>query len=576
MTGISKVFPIAFLFLTAAFFSCKTASPSRNVSSGGTGERSEGGPLVFQPGLPPSGSVSEEIRRLIESGRLSSMLQAAELIQDRGLNGAEFGRVMNGIITVFIKLVYPDSGIQARPPDLPQANNYSRIIREAENGNYVRPPENSADFFEYALPFLSVNDNTPPGILLMIMKDLEKAGEMRPLSVLPFYFRGLIFERLNLFDEAASSFAQAFEASDECYSALVGAARVTNLSGRSGEAASQLESLALRYPGNMRIKRLLALTLYENGGWARALPAVDAVLQREPRDAEFLLMKADILIKDGRHAQALSPLEAYSSINPASRLYLLLRAKVQYEGYRNRDAALNYLRAIILNDPLDEEVLTFAAALLMESRKESERAEGREFLELLRESPASSAAALVLSLQDAVRRESWQEARGFLNSVIAVRRDAQVLQNAYLAERGLGNNQAALAYARELYDKDSSNNEYAACYVSALIDSGRMEDASRMTERLLSAADGGADRSRFYYLRSRLQGNDEAARDDLVSSLFEDPRNLDSLTALFEFHHRRKEERRAVYYLKQAISIAPSNPTLMRYETEYAALLGKE
>jgi tetratricopeptide (TPR) repeat protein len=211
----------------------------------------------------------------------------------------------------------------------------------------------------------------------------------------------------------------------------------------------------------------------------------------------------------------------------------------------------------------------------MESRKESERAEGGELLERLLQNPDPSAAALALGLRDAVARESWREARGFLNSVIAVRRDALVLQNAYLAERGMGNHAAALAYARELYNKDSSNNEYAAVYVSALIDNGMKEDASRMIERLLSSSAGGLDKSRFYYLRGRLGENDEAARGDFVSSLFEDPRNLDSLAALFEMHHRRGEERRAVYYLKQALAIAPFNPALRRYEAEYAALLNE-
>jgi tetratricopeptide (TPR) repeat protein len=582
MPGISKALYKAifllFLFLTAAIvsFSCKSASPRTPVSGGVISERNEGRQPGRQPGNLPSASVSEEIRRLIETGRLSSMLQAMELIQDRGLGGIEFGRVMNGIITVFIRQLYPDSEIQVLPLDLPLTNNYARIIREAGKGNYVQPPENSTDFFEYVLPFLSVNDNTPLDILLMIMKDLEKAGEIQPFSVMPFYFRGLIFERTGQFDAASASFASAYEISDECYSALVAIARAAELSGRNKEAAVQLADLAVRYPDNMRIKRQLAVTLYENGDWARAASTVDEILQREPRNGEFLLMKASIHIKDGQYTQALAPLETYSSINLNGRLYLFLRAKVQYEGNHNIDSALNYLRAIIRNNPDDEEALTFAAALLMESQKDADHAEGREFLARLQRMSGSSATVLSLSLRDAVRRESWQEARGFLNGILAVRRDAQVLQNAYLVERGLGNNAVALAYARELYEKNASNNEYIAAYVSALIDNGRRDDASRMMESLLSVSANAAAKSRFYFLRSRLQENDETAYSDLLSSLFEDPRNIETLIAIFETHRRRQEERRAVYYLKQALALAPENPRLKRYETEYAAMLGKE
>jgi hypothetical protein len=42
---------------------------------------------------------------------------------------------------------------------------------------------------------------------------------------------------------------------------------------------------------------------------------------------------------------------------------------------------------------------------------------------------------------------------------------------------------------------------------------------------------------------------------------------------MFEIYHNRREERRAVYYLRQALAIAPDNPRLKRYEREYASLL---
>ncbi|MDR2951725.1 MAG: hypothetical protein LBU82_00630, partial [Treponema sp.] len=176
----------------------------------------------------------------------------------------------------------------------------------------------------------------------------------------------------------------------------------------------------------------------------------------------------------------------------------------------------------------------------------------------------------------AVRRESWQEAQGFLSRILLVRRDAEILQDAYLVERGLGNNAKALAYAKELYDRGVSNDEYIAVYISALIDNDRRGDASRMLEKFLSAPAGAAAKSRYFFLRSRLQEDEEAAYNDLLSSLFENPRNLEALIAMFEIYHRRHEERRAVYYLKQALALAPGNSRIKRYEAEYASLLGKE
>ena len=563
-----KLRHLTFFLLIAAliFFSCKSA-PVVTADSAEQPEISEG--------RQPVGGVAEEIRGLIETGLLSSMTQALELIQSRNLGSVDFGRIMNGIITVLIRRIYPDSMVRLPPLDLPQTYNYSRIIREAENGNYIRPNENSLDFFEYVLPFLAINDNTGPEVLANALNDSIRAGELRPNSVLPPYFLGLVYERTGRYEAAEAAYKQAYEISNEFYPALTGIARVVGLSGRKEEAAGLFSDLVISHPDNLGIKRQLAINQYENRDWSRAGPAVDEILQYEPRNGEFLLMKAHMLIEQGNFSQANTSLDTYASINTNNRLYLFLRARVQAEGNRNRDSALNYLRSIIRTNPNDEEVLIYAVRLLMESQRPADQNEGREFLSRLRQMSGSSIEVLSLSIRDAVRRESWREAQGFLNQILTVRRTVQDIIDAYHVEHGLGNNARALSYARELYERDTSNNDYAVIYISALIDSGRVEDVSRMLESRLTASGGGAAISRYYYLRSRTQNSDEAALGDLRSSLFEDPRNLDALIAMFEIYHRRREERRAVYYLKQALAISPDNPRLKRYESEYAALLGR-
>jgi hypothetical protein len=67
-------------------------------------------------------------------------------------------------------------------------------------------------------------------------------------------------------------------------------------------------------------------------------------------------------------------------VDANSRLYLFLRARVQAEGYRNRDSALNYLRALLRTRPNDEEALAYYAKLLLESPRPEETSEGRAVL----------------------------------------------------------------------------------------------------------------------------------------------------------------------------------------------------
>ena len=560
-------YPVISLFLSVLIiFSCKSA-PERPRDAAGFPSARDNRQL--------SGGLADEIRSLIETGRLSSMNQALEIIRSRELSDVDFGRVMNGVCTLLIRLVYPDAATRLPVIDLPQTHNYTRIIREAEKGNYLSPPENSSDFFEYILPFLAVNSEASSGNLGNVLSDLEKAGELRPFSIFPPFLQGLFYERTGKYEQAQAAYRRAFEISNECYPAQAGIARVMRLSGNKEAAAALFSDLVINYPDSLDVKRQLAVTYYENSDWSRAGPAVDEILQHEPRDGEFLLMKAHILIEQGNFSQAQAPLDAYSSINSNNRKYLFLRARLQAEGNRNRDSALNYLRSIIRTNGNDEEALIYAVRLLMESQRPADQTEGRELLERLQQVSGSSLAVLSLSLRDAVQSENWRSAQGFLTRILVVRRTPQDLIDAYYAERGLGNNARGLSYARELYETDASNIEYAVIYISALIDNGRRDEASRMLEARLAASAGAAVKSMLYYQRSRIQNDEETALGDLRSSLFEDPRNLEALIAMFERYHRRREERRAVYYLRQALALFPDNPRVKRYEKEYAALLNR-
>lgn len=502
------------------------------------------------------------------------MLRALELIRERNLGASEFGRVMSGVNAALIRRIYPDAGgasVRFSAPDLPLSHVYSRILRDAERGVYTPPADGSADYLEHVLPFLALFGETREERLLTALPDLEKARSLRPDSVLAPYFSGLMFERAGRFAGAEAAYNAAYGISPECYPAMLGLVRILNRSGRQKEALRRLATLADRHPDNMEIRRQLAMGYYRDEDWSRAEPVVAEVLRADSRDGDFILMRARILVEQGRFAQAQAPLDLYASINPNNRLYLLLRARLQAEGYRNRESALAYIRAILRVSPGDEEALAYAARLLMESPDGAEQNEGRELMGRLLAAPAPSLAVLGLGLRDAVSRENWREAEGFVGRLLEERRSRQDLLDAWTVENVLGNKNRAFTYARELYERDPGSGEGAAVYASALIGAGRREEAGGIIESHLVAPGGGPLKSRFYYLRSRLQTGEEAVLADLRFCLFEDPRNLDALIAMFEFYHRRKDERRALYYLKQALAVAPGSARLKRYEREYPA-----
>jgi tetratricopeptide (TPR) repeat protein len=520
-----------------------------------------------------AGGLAEEIRALTETGVLSSMRKAMEFVQSNALGSSEFGRIMNGVNITLIRRMYPAEALTLSPPDLPQTHAYARILREAERGVYTPPAAASTDYLEHVLPFLALFDEKGQERLLAALPDLQKAQGIRTDSVLAPYFIGIVYERTGKLEDANAAYTKAYGISAECYPAALGQVRVMKLAGRDRESRNLLSELALRYPDNIAVKRQLAIAWYEAGNWAHAEPVIAEILQHNNRDGEFILMRAHLLVEQGQYMQAQGPLDQYASFNPNTRLYLLLRARVQAEAYRNRDSAINYLRTLLRNFPGDEEASIYAAQMLMESAGAQDQAEGRELLRRLMGSNGPSPAVLNLALQDAINRESWREAEDLLNRLLAGRRLGHDLYSAYMVEQGLGNKARALAYARELYEQDTANDEGITAYISALIDAGRKDEAGRMIETHLASANGGIARGRYYYLRSRLKTSEEETLADLRSSLFEDPRGLKPLIAMFEIYHRRKDERRAVYYLKQALAIAPGNPRLKHYESEYAGLL---
>jgi tetratricopeptide (TPR) repeat protein len=565
---------IIFVFL---FFSC-TGNPvpketPLSTEAPAVTEGSEPVQAVNRGG----GGIVDEICSSAEIGTPSALFNTLEIIHRESLDSTEFGRSLANVCLTLLKTLYPAVTSDLPSPDPPLTHLYSRILREAERGVYVPPRKNSSDYLEHVLPFLSIYGGEKPvssDKYLSALPDLERASKLNSESVLAPFFTGIAFEYLNLTENAFQQYTEVWETFPECFPAALGLARVMVAQGRYSQAERLLSDLAGRFPDNVQVKRQLALSYYHSGSWLSAQTAVDEILAKTPRDGEFVLMKAHILVEQEQFLQAQVPLDLYAGINPNNRFAHFLRARVQAEAYNNREGALNYLRSIIRSSsPADDyhnEAAIYAVRLLMESNRPQDQIEGRNLLIGLLAVSDPLLEAVSLAMWDAIRRESYRDARLYLGRLLDERRSTQDLLAAYTVEKEDGNAAAALSFARELYQRDRSNDEGIIAYISALIETGRRDEAAVMIESRLEGMAGGVLKSRYYYLRSQTRGSEEVQMNDLLSSLFEDSRNLNSLIALFEIYQRRNDERRAIYYLRQALALAPDNLQLKRYEAEYA------
>jgi Tfp pilus assembly protein PilF len=529
-------------------------------------------PPAFGQNAPQG--LAEEIRALTESGIPSLMQRALDQIRQRNLGAGEFGRIMNAVNIHLFKRLYPDIQIQLPAPDPPQSHSYARILRDADRGVYTAPSGASSDYLEYTLPFLALLNEQAGDRLLPSLPDLRRAASLNPGSLLAPLFMGLVYERTGSPAEAETFYRRALGISPECYPASLALARLKERAGDYEGAAQDLRELARSLPDNRALKRQLAVVYYRQKDWPRVQEAVAACLEQNPRDGELLLMQAHALVEQGRFLPAQRPLDQYAALNAQDPLYLFLRARVQAEGLGNRDAALNSLRSLIRSPAPPEGSLAYAARFFLESPREEDQNEGRSLLKrLMEENP--SPAVIRMAARERIGRQDWQAARDYLAPLLKENPQDGDLLMAYAIEQGLGNNAAALSYARTLYEKNPAGDEGAAAYISALIETGRQAEAGRLIESRLAAGAGDAQKSRYYYLRSRIRSGEDQIVADLRASLFADPRNLSAMIAMFEFYHfRRPEKARALIYLRQALALDPSNPQLRRYAAEYPELSG--
>ncbi|MDR1149224.1 MAG: tetratricopeptide repeat protein [Spirochaetaceae bacterium] len=530
----------------------------------------------FQQSRPMenSGGVAADIRALCDEGSLSALSKTIVLLQENNIEESEFGRMMGAIAVTLLIKVYKEPGGSLPRPDPPQNHPYSKILTEAERGIYREPPPTSNDYLEHILPFIALLDDTAQSRFASALPNLEKARQINPTGALAPYFMGLAAERMDRINRASGLYAEALALAPDCYPAAFGIAGILQKQGDYDEAVRIIGNINDQYPDNIIIMRQLARAYFYQNDWTSARQVIDAALAIRPQDPELNLLLAQVLFEEGQFVQMQTVLDKYAAGNPENRDYTLLRARLQGDGFKNRENAINILRPLYKLKPDDFSVALYLTKLLLESNNDAEQIEGRKLLKSLMLPPKRGEEipldVVLLASEDAVRRADWDEARTYQDRILSERRSASTLVSAFKVEQGTGDIRAALALAEEIIQKYPNYEEGRIVYAEALIDSGRHGEAQRLIDARIGTLGSGAYKSRYYYLRGLLRGSFDAAVSDFRSSLFENPRNLDALKALVELYDKHRDERHVIYYLRQALALAPKDPDLLRYQKEYA------
>ncbi|MGO8693562.1 MAG: tetratricopeptide repeat protein [Rectinemataceae bacterium] len=512
-------------------------------------------------------------------------------------------------------LVYPDPrsvasagaaamGSQPSSPASPPPSVFApdlRLFAAAAAGLTLSPPvEVAGTALGELIPALAIFVADSREAALQAQNAFDRFAQLRVPSIIPDLALGIDAERRFDWEGALSRYRRVLDVAPDVWPAVIGSGRALLALRRPVSALAILEPSSVELDDIQSFTRVYGQALYENARFAEAAGYIARVLVADPQDSQLVLIRAHLLVREGEFQQAAPLLDAYGTVDPSNRLYILLRS-LAAEGMRSREEALRWARRGLTLYPNDPELLAAAARLLYDGpstgRDEAHSLAARayEFTTPNVESAAGSSgtvsgagsgqageeqspllaaarkaagfeAARLLTI-DAAARYQWDLAAVYLDRATAL----GFFQDRALAAtvlRRSGDWGAALAYAETWRRERPDSNDATEAYLRALVGEGNDKAAQDLIARLLPGATSSPFRSILYYLQSRMQKSDEAALSLLRSALIENADNPEALAAMYDILFRRKDLNRARFYLKQALTLDPGNPDLLRRQAE--------
>lgn len=503
--------------------------------------------------------ISEEALNDVELGSPSSLRHALSLLRKSDMDLRENEKVLIYTALSIMQIVWVSERVDMELPVLSQETPYSGAIRSIKYGLYDTSTGKS-DYLLTLLPSLVIatTDDVSP-FFGEAKEDLLVCLKKHPDSVLVNYLLGLLYRKNSEFDKAQSYFNTALKGAPDNFQCCFSNAENLCKLGKYRDSFSITQSLLEKNPRNTQVLNLNARNAFNLKSYSVAEECVAKILQSNPNDLEALLFRIRILVEKKDYIHAASLLDVYSRQDSTSRDYLLLRARVQYDWSKNTAAAISTVESALRMYPEDQELQLFAARLANVSKTRVSGKSSEDIAnDVLANDPANDI-ALQYAVEGLVQKGEWKKA--YEQSSLIVSRGTAEAESVFLHIKiclAVGKNDEAWNMISPLYKSDPNDEQVVQAYIVVLQETGRSSQALNLINQLLPDSVSKM-KSFLYYRRSLLKSREEEVLSDLRSSLIANPRNSDALFRLYEIYYKKKDFRKAQYYLKQVVALNPND-----------------
>ena len=570
------------------FFSCVSTKkavaedkPIGSIEQNGAGLKPIGEGTILS--LPGKDELAEKkldstLAAHIEKGSPASLKEAVLFIQNDSKGLTNENKLYLKVIADIMYLVYPLETNGVKPPLYAEDEPYLQALKEVKSGLY--PVSTKKDgFLSLIIPTLVLTYNDfSDTTLAQYSEDIEsrlmEAQKLRPQSVLPHYLLGLLKEKNNKLTEAVVLYQKAWQLDSSCYPAGFKYGHFAAESGNGAEALKIADTLNSSYKDNTEVKLLYAQAHIAKNDLNKASENIVSVLKKEPENISALLLRIRILIEQKEYLRANSLLDAYSTKNKTAKNYLLYRARVTKEWNKNLIRASEFLTEAYKYYPEDFNVLLACAEICFEASTKIDNKSADFFIRKVLEAYPKNTAALALLVKNDINNGKWAQAVESAEDLAAkYPSDAnkELLLTSYL---GAGQTSKALSLAKKLYaNTKNPSTSFINLYMEALYAGKDYQTVKQVINQKIKGADSQLKSILYYYNAKLEQRNSSEYLNFLQSSLLSNPRNKDSLFAMYEWYLKTKDYKKAKYYLGQVLALDPSNKNLVNLSENLDKLL---